>query len=137
MALFFDHAWFDAQLSERGLSRTVMAAAAGMSEADLALVFKDQRELSAREVTVFAELLGVAPAEIARHAGRRLRRRQRRNGGPWSQGCRVASWRVPAVVRAADPSTTGEPRRGAAGRRPGVTVTLYEIVQPIAVRERF
>ena len=69
MALFFDHAWFDAQLAERGLSRTVMAAAAGMSEADLTLVFKDQRELSAREVGVFAELLGVAPAEIARHAG--------------------------------------------------------------------
>ncbi|MES2343001.1 MAG: helix-turn-helix transcriptional regulator [Pseudomonadota bacterium] len=69
MALFFDHAWFDAQLSERGLSRTVMAAAAGMSEADLTLVFKDQRELSAREVGVLAELLGVAPAEIARHAG--------------------------------------------------------------------
>ncbi|MDQ0466643.1 transcriptional regulator with XRE-family HTH domain [Caulobacter ginsengisoli] len=69
MALFFDAAWFDARLAERGLSRTVLAAVAGMGEADLALVFKDQRELSAAEVTAFAELLGVTPGEIAHHAG--------------------------------------------------------------------
>ncbi len=69
MALFFDAAWFDAQLGERGLSRRVMAAAAGMSEADLTLVFKDQRGLSAGEVAAFAELLGLAAAEIARQAG--------------------------------------------------------------------
>lgn len=69
MSLFFDTAWFDAQLAERGLSRRVMAAAAGMSEADLALVYKDQRELSAEEVAAFAELLGAPPAEIARQAG--------------------------------------------------------------------
>ncbi|MDP3298671.1 MAG: DNA-binding protein, partial [Phenylobacterium sp.] len=36
MALFFDAQWFDAQLAERGLTRRVLAAAAGMSEADLA-----------------------------------------------------------------------------------------------------
>lgn len=69
MALFFDVAWFDGKLAQRGLSRRVMAAAAGMSEADLALVFKDQRELSAEEVAVFAELLGEPAAEIARQAG--------------------------------------------------------------------
>jgi hypothetical protein len=69
MALFFDAAWFDAQLAERGLSRGVMAAAAGLSPAELALVFKDQRELSAMEVAHFAELLGLAPAEIAERAG--------------------------------------------------------------------
>ena len=69
MALFFDTGWFDGLLAERGLSRTVLAAAAGLSEADLTLVFKDQRELSPREVGVFAELLGVLPAEIALHAG--------------------------------------------------------------------
>ncbi|MFZ3008512.1 MAG: helix-turn-helix domain-containing protein [Phenylobacterium sp.] len=69
MALFFDAAWFDAQLAERGLSRGVMAAAVGMGEADLTLVFKDQRELSAQEVAAFAELLGVSAAEIARQAG--------------------------------------------------------------------
>jgi transcriptional regulator with XRE-family HTH domain len=69
MALFFDAAWFDARLGERGLSREVMAAAAGLSAADLALTFKDQREISAGEVAVFAELLGVEASEVARHAG--------------------------------------------------------------------
>ena len=69
MALFFDAAWFDARLGDRGLSREVMAAAAGMSAADLALVFKDQRELSAGQVAIFAELLGVAAAEVASRAG--------------------------------------------------------------------
>lgn len=69
MALFFDRQWFEEKLAERGLSQRVMAAAAGMSEADLVLAFKDQRELSAEEVGIFADLLGVPPAEIALHAG--------------------------------------------------------------------
>ena len=42
---------------------------AGMSEAELVLVFKDQRELSAEEVGIFADLLGVPPTQIAHHAG--------------------------------------------------------------------
>lgn len=69
MALFFDAAWYDARLAERGLDRAVLAVAAGLSEADLALAFKDQRELSMREVSAFAELLGVTPAEAASRAG--------------------------------------------------------------------
>jgi uncharacterized protein YceH (UPF0502 family) len=69
MALFFDVQWFDARLSERGLSREAMAAVAGLSAADLALVIKDQREISAREVAVFAELLGVEAVEVASRAG--------------------------------------------------------------------
>jgi hypothetical protein len=69
MALFFDADWFDARLAERGLSRDVLATAAAMSSEDLALVFKDQRELSAGEVAVFAELLGAQAAEVAAHAG--------------------------------------------------------------------
>ncbi len=69
MALFFDAGWFDAKLAERGLSRAVMAAVSGMGEADLALVYKDQREVSAAEVAAFAELLGVTPAEVALRAG--------------------------------------------------------------------
>src|SRR5579862_8133772 len=69
MALFFDADWFDARLEERGLSREVMAAAAGLSGAELVLVFKDQRELSAEEVAVFAELLGVEAREVASRAG--------------------------------------------------------------------
>jgi len=69
MALFFDAHWFNARLDERLLSREALAGASGMSPGDLALVFKDQRELSAAEVAVFAEMLGATPAEIALHAG--------------------------------------------------------------------
>ena len=69
MALFFDQSWFDARLAGRGLTRGVLAAVAGISEADLALVWKDQRELSAGEVAAFAELLGVSGAEVAQRAG--------------------------------------------------------------------
>ena len=69
MALFFDAPWFDARLEERGLTRAVLAAVAGLGEAELAEVFKDQRELSAGQVAAFAELLGVTAAEVADHAG--------------------------------------------------------------------
>ena len=69
MALFFDADWFDARLADRGLTRDVLAAVAGLSAADLGLVFKDQRELSAAEVSSFGELLGVTAAEVARRAG--------------------------------------------------------------------
>jgi len=69
MALFFDASWFDAKLEERGLSRAVMAAVAGLTEDELGLAFKDQRELSAGQVSAFAELLGVPAAEIAKRAG--------------------------------------------------------------------
>ena len=69
MALFFDAEWFDARLGERGLSRTALAGWVGISGADLALAFKDQRELSAEEVAKFAELLGETAAEVASRAG--------------------------------------------------------------------
>ena len=69
MALFFDRQWFEEKLAERELNQRILAAAAGMSEAELALAFKDQRELSAEEVGIFADLLGVPAAEIADRAG--------------------------------------------------------------------
>ncbi len=69
MALFFDVQWYEAQMAERGLSRAMLAAVSGLSEAELALVFKDQRELSAAEVAAFAELLGVSAVEAAVRAG--------------------------------------------------------------------
>ncbi|WP_309606775.1 DNA-binding protein [Phenylobacterium sp.] len=47
----------------------MLAAAAGLTEPDLALVFKDQRVLSAGEVAGFAELLGVTVTEVAGRAG--------------------------------------------------------------------
>jgi transcriptional regulator with XRE-family HTH domain len=69
MALFFDVDWFDERLAERGLTRATLAAICGIGEAEVTLIFKDQRELSPREVTLFAELLGASPAEIADRAG--------------------------------------------------------------------
>lgn len=69
MALFFDQTWYAARLEERGLSRAVLAAVAHMTEAELDLAFKDQRELSWSELTAFAELIGVSPAEAALRAG--------------------------------------------------------------------
>lgn len=69
MALFFDRDWYEARLAERGVSRAVLAAVAHMDEASLELAFKDQRELSWSELTAFAELLGVTPAEAGLRAG--------------------------------------------------------------------
>jgi len=69
MALFFDGEWFNARMAERLLTREALAVASGMTAADLALVFKDQRELTAAEVAIFAEMLGATTAEIALHAG--------------------------------------------------------------------
>lgn len=69
MALFFDTAWFDARLAASHLSRADLARALGLSDSEIAEVWKDQRELSARDVTTLAALLAVAPREIATHAG--------------------------------------------------------------------
>lgn len=69
MALFFDKAWFDAQLAARALDRAALAASAGMSAEDLELAYKDQRELSPTEVRAFAALLGVDLQEAARRCG--------------------------------------------------------------------
>ncbi|PLR28961.1 DNA-binding protein [Caulobacter zeae] len=69
MALFFDHDWYDARLAQRGLDRPALAAAAGLSAADLELVFKDQREIAPAELAVFAEMIGVSWEEAARRAG--------------------------------------------------------------------
>jgi transcriptional regulator with XRE-family HTH domain len=69
MALFFDADWFDANLAQLGLGRAHVAQALGIDEQDLALIWKDQREVSARDVAILAALLGVSPAEIAERAG--------------------------------------------------------------------
>ena len=47
MALFFDAPWFDGRLHARELNRADLAVVAEMDDAELALVFKDQMELSA------------------------------------------------------------------------------------------
>ena len=69
MALFFDATWFDARLVRANLSRAVLAQALGIDDSQLADVWKDQRELSAHDVTVMAALLGASPQDVAKHAG--------------------------------------------------------------------
>ena len=69
MALFFDAEWFDAKLNERGLNKLALSAILGVSQADLDAMWKDQREISMREVTLLAEMLGVAVQEISERGG--------------------------------------------------------------------
>lgn len=69
MALFFDQAWFDAKLAACRLTRADVEKLLNLSGAQVAEIWKDQRELRAAEVAALARLLGAAPAEIALHAG--------------------------------------------------------------------
>ena len=69
MALFFDTAWFDQRLASLGLVRATVAMALGLSDREIGEIWKDQREVSARDVAILANLLDATPAEIAERAG--------------------------------------------------------------------
>lgn len=69
MALFFDSAWFDARLAAVHLSRADLARALGVPETGIAEIWKDQRELSAQDVSIIAALLGASADDVATHAG--------------------------------------------------------------------
>lgn len=69
MALFFDQVWFDAELARRHLGRDDVAAMLGLTPAEIAEVWKDQRELKAADVAILAALLNVAPETVAGRAG--------------------------------------------------------------------
>ncbi len=69
MALFFDAAWFDAQLERLHLSRDNLGAMLGLDPDGMAELWKDQRELKAADVAVIAALFNLPPAEIADRAG--------------------------------------------------------------------
>lgn len=69
MALFFDARWFDARLAARGLSRADAGRVLGLDEAGLRELWKDQREVSPRDVMLLAALLGEEMAEVARRSG--------------------------------------------------------------------
>jgi transcriptional regulator with XRE-family HTH domain len=69
MALFFDSVWFDARLAAVHLSRVDVARALGIPETGVAEIWKDQRELSVRDVAILAALLGASAQDVAAHAG--------------------------------------------------------------------
>lgn len=69
MALFFDKAWFETALAERGLDWAILAAAAGLSAEDMTRIIKDERDVSPAEATAFAALLGAPVQEVAARCG--------------------------------------------------------------------
>jgi transcriptional regulator with XRE-family HTH domain len=69
MALFFDSGWFDSRLSAMGLSHADVSRALGLSERELGEMWKDQRELSVRDVRLLSALLGTDVKEISERAG--------------------------------------------------------------------
>ena len=69
MALFFDQAWFDAKLKERGATRDDVARLLKLTAEQVAEMWKDQRELRASEVLALARFLGAPAAEVAERAG--------------------------------------------------------------------
>lgn len=69
MALFFDAGWFSKRLAALNLHKEDMARAVGWTQEELAWVFKDQKEVSAREVAILAALLHASPGEIANRCG--------------------------------------------------------------------
>lgn len=69
MALFFDQAWFDAQLAQRRATRRDVAALLKLSDEQVGELWKDQRELRPADVSALARYFGVPAAEIAKRAG--------------------------------------------------------------------
>jgi transcriptional regulator with XRE-family HTH domain len=69
MALFFDQAWFDAQLKAAGATRDDVAKLLKLNHDQVTELWKDQRELRAAEVAALARLFQVSVAEIAKRAG--------------------------------------------------------------------
>lgn len=69
MALFFDSTWFDSRLAAMGLAHADVANALGLSREQLDEMWKDQRELSVKDVRLLAALLGTDVKEISERAG--------------------------------------------------------------------
>lgn len=69
MALFFDSKWFDSRMAAMGLSHNDVASALGLTREELNEMWKDQRELSVKDVRLFAALLGTDVKEISERAG--------------------------------------------------------------------
>jgi len=69
MALFFDQKWFNEKLKAAGLSKPEMANALGLGNKELEAMWKDQREISDREIGTMAMLLSVSEGDVRKHGG--------------------------------------------------------------------
>ncbi len=69
MTLFFDAAWFDARLAEKGLDRGAMAACAGLERSELHRLFIHERAPTAPELNAFAALLHADLIEVSLRCG--------------------------------------------------------------------
>jgi hypothetical protein len=69
MSLFFDAAWFDARLRQRGIDRAWLASAAGLDEAGLREIFEHTRAPRASELEAFSIALDADILEVTLRAG--------------------------------------------------------------------
>ena len=69
MSLFFDAAWFDAKLAERGLDRGALANASGLDRTELHDLFTNQRHPTQLELNAFTQVLNVDLVEVTLRCG--------------------------------------------------------------------
>ena len=69
MALFFDQSWFDAELARTGASRADVARLLSLTLQEVDELWKDQRELTARDVALLGRFLNQPARVIAERAG--------------------------------------------------------------------
>ena len=118
MALFFDQKWFNKQLESAGLSKGDLARALGLSETEFAEMWKDQREISDRELSTMALLLGASEDEV-----------QKRGGVQGSPAVRAA---LKARLSPAEPAAGTHPaEQGIEARLGRIEVLLEEILKKL------
>jgi len=69
MALFFDQAWFDAELARMGARRDDVARLLSLTPQQVEELWKDQRELTAQDVARLGRFLNQPARLIAERAG--------------------------------------------------------------------
>ncbi|MBU6155475.1 MAG: DNA-binding protein [Alphaproteobacteria bacterium] len=69
MALFFDQDWFDAELARTGASRADVARLLSLTPQQVEELWKDQRELTARDVALLGRFLNHPARVISERAG--------------------------------------------------------------------
>lgn len=69
MALFFDQGWFEDKLEAAGLTKPDLARALSITTSELEEMWKDQREISEKEIKTLALVLGASEAEVRNKGG--------------------------------------------------------------------